>query len=107
MTEIFDVESVESFLEFIFIIFYCGFTLCCASCIDNEKKLIKPSFSFFALGLFSLSFSFSFARILMIISGEYEKLSKVSFSAVTYLFIGIFALISELSVYIIKNKGDN
>lgn len=107
MTEIFDVESVESFLEFIFIIFYCGFTLCCASSIDNEKKLIKPSFSFFALGLFSLSFSFSFARILMIISGEYEKLSKVSFSAVTYLFIGIFALISELSVYIIKNKGDN
>ena len=107
LTEIFDVESVESFLEFIFIIFYCGFTLCCASSIDNEKKLIKPSFSFFALGLFSLSFSFSFARILMIISGEYEKLSKVSFSAVTYLFIGIFALISELSVYIIKNKGDN
>lgn len=43
----------------------------------------------------------------MIISGQYEKLSKVSFSAVTYLFIGIFALISELSVYIIKNKGDN
>ena len=81
--------------------------MCCASSIDNEKKLIKPSFSFFALGLFSLSFSFSFARILMIISGEYEKLSKVSFSAVTYLFIGIFALISELSVYIIKNKDDN
>ena len=88
MTEIFDVESVESFLEFIFIIFYCGFTLCCASSIDNEKNLIKPSFSFFALGLCSLSFSFSFARILMIISGEYEKLSKGSFSAVTYLFIG-------------------
>ena len=101
MTEIFDVESVEKLLEFIFIIFYCGFTLCCASsCTDNEKKLIKPSFSFFALGLFSLSFSFSFARILMIISGEYEKLSKVSFSAVTYLFIGIFALISELSRFI-------
>ena len=107
MTEIFDIESVESFLEFVFIVFYCGFTLCCASSIDDENKLIKPSFSFFALGLFALSFSFSFARILMFISGKYEKLSRVSFSAVTYLFVGIFAVICELSVYITEKVSEN
>lgn len=102
MTEIFDVESVESFLEFVFVVFYCGFTLCCASSVDDENKLIKPSFSFFALGLFACSFSFSLARILMIISGEYEKLNQVSFSSITYLFIGFFALMCELAVYITK-----
>ena len=92
LTEIFDVESVESFLEFIFIVMYCGYTLCCASAVDSDDGKIKPLLSFFALSLFSVSIAFSLARILMIISGNYEDLSRVTFSALTYLFIGLFAL---------------
>ena len=106
MTEIFEVESVESFLEFVFVVFYCGFTLCCASSVDDENKLIKPSFSFFALGLFACAFSFSLARILMIISGEFAKLNQVSFSSVTYLLIGFFAVMCELAVYITKKVSE-
>ena len=41
LTEIFDVESVESFLEFIFIVIYCGYTLCCASAVDSDDGKIK------------------------------------------------------------------
>ena len=103
LTEIFDVESVESFLEFIFIVMYCGYTLCCASAVDSDDGKIKPLLSFFALSLFSVSIAFSLARILMIISGNYEDLSRVTFSALTYLFIGLFALNCELSVFITEN----
>jgi len=103
LTEIFDVESVESFLEFIFIVIYCGYTLCCASAVDSDDGKIKPLLSFFALSLFSVSIAFSLARILMIISGNYEDLSRVTFSALTYLFIGLFALNCELSVFITEN----
>ena len=103
LTEIFDVESVESFLEFIFIVIYCGYTLCCASAVDSDDGKIKPLLSFFALSLFSVSIAFSLARILMILSGNYEDLSRVTFSALTYLFIGLFALNCELSVFIIEN----
>lgn len=103
LTEIFDVESVESFLEFIFIVIYCGYTLCCASAVDSDDGKIKPLLSFFALSLFSVSIAFSLARILMIISGNYEDLSRVTFSALTYLFIGLFALNFELSVFITEN----
>lgn len=103
LTEIFDVESVESFLEFIFIVMYCGYTLCCASAVDSDDGKIKPLLSFFALSLFSVSIAFSLARILMILSGNYEDLSRVTFSALTYLFIGLFALNCELSVFITEN----
>ena len=103
LTEIFDVESVESFLEFIFIVMYCGYTLCCASAVDSDDGKIKPLLSFFALSLFSVSIAFSLARILMIISGNYEDLSRVTFSALTYLIIGLFALNCELSVFITEN----
>ena len=103
LTEIFDVESVESFLEFIFIVIYCGYTLCCASAVDSDDGKIKPLLSFFALSLFSVSIAFSLARILMILSGNYEDLSRVTFSALTYLFIGLFALNCELSVFITEN----
>ena len=103
LTEIFDVESVENFLEFIFIVMYCGYTLCCASAVDSDDGKIKPLLSFFALSLFSVSIAFSLARILMIISGNYEDLSRVTFSALTYLFIGLFALNCELSVFITEN----
>lgn len=103
LTEIFDVESVESFLEFIFIVMYCGYTLCCASAVDSDDGKIKPLLSFFALSLFSVSIAFSLARILMILSGNYEDLSRVTFSAITYLFIGLFALNCELSVFITEN----
>ena len=103
LTEIFDVESVESFLEFIFIVMYCGYTLCCASAVDSDDGKIKPLLSFFALSLFSVSIAFSLARILMILSGNYEDLSRVTFSALTYLFIGLFALSCELSVFITEN----
>lgn len=103
LTEIFDVESVESFLEFIFIVIYCGYTLCCASAVDSDDGKIKPLLSFFALSLFSVSIAFSLARILMIFSGNYDNLSRVTFSAVTYLFIGLFALNCELSVFITEN----
>lgn len=103
LTEIFDVESVESFLEFIFIVMYCGYTLCCASAVDSDDGKIKPLLSFFALSLFSVSIAFSLARILMIISENYEDLSRVTFSALTYLFIGLFALNCELSVFITEN----
>ena len=95
LTEIFDVESVESFLEFIFIVMYCGYTLCCASAVDSDDGKIKPLLSFFALSLFSVSIAFSLARILMIISGNYEDLSRVTFSALTYLFIGLSVFITE------------
>ena len=84
LTEIFDVESVESFLEFIFIVMYCGYTLCCASAVDSDDGKIKPLLSFFALSLFSVSIAFSLARILMILSGNYEDLSRVTFSALTF-----------------------
>lgn len=104
MTEIFDSQSVESLLEFVFVIFYCGFTLSCALIIDDSKKQIKPYFSFFALGLFSSSLSFSLPRILMIISGRYDSLNKATFSAITYLFIGFFAALCELFVYIIQKR---
>lgn len=103
LTEIFDVESVESFLEFIFIVMYCGYTLCCASAVDSDDGKIKPLLSFFALSLFSVSIAFSLARILMILSGNYEDLSRVTFSALTYLFIGLFAMNCELSVFITEN----
>lgn len=103
LTEIFDVESVESFLEFIFIVIYCGYTLCCASAVDSDDGKIKPLLSFFALSLFSVSIAFSLARILMILSGNYEDLSRVTFSALTYLFIGLFAMNCELSVFITEN----
>ena len=103
LTEIFDVESVESFLEFIFIVMYCGYTLCCASAVDSDDGKIKPLLSFFALSLFSVSIAFSLARILMILSGNYEDLSRVTFWALTYLFIGLFALNCELSVFITEN----
>lgn len=103
LTEIFDVESVESFLEFIFIVIYCGYTLCCASAVDSYDGKIKPLLSFFALSLFSVSIAFSLARILMILSGNYEDLSRVTFSALTYLFIGLFAMNCELSVFITEN----
>lgn len=103
LTEIFDVESVESFLEFIFIVMYCGYTLCCASAVDSDDGKIKPLLSFFALSLFSVSIAFSLARILMILSGNYEDLSRVTFSALTYLFIGLFELNCELSVFITEN----
>lgn len=103
LTEIFDVESVESFLEFIFIVIYCGYTLCCASAVDSDDGKIKPLLSFFALSLFSVSIAFSLARILMILSGNYDNLSRVTFSALTYLFIGLFALNCELSVFITEN----
>lgn len=103
LTEIFDVESVESFLEFIFIVIYCGYTLCCASAVDSDDGKIKPLLSFFALSLFSVSIAFSLARILMIFSGNYDNLSRVTFSALTYLFIGLFALNCELSVFITEN----
>ena len=103
LTEIFDVESVESFLEFIFIVMYCGYTLCCASAVDSDDGKIKPLLSFFALSLFSVSIAFSLSRILMILSGNYEDLSRVTFSALTYLFIGLFALNCELSVFITEN----
>ena len=103
LTEIFDVESVESFLEFIFIVMYCGYTLCCASAVDSDDGKIKPLLSFFALSLFSVSIAFSLARILVIISGNYEDLGRVTFSALTYLFIGLFALNCELSVFITEN----
>lgn len=103
LTEIFDVESVESFLEFVFIVMYCGYTLCCASAVDSDDGKIKPLLSFFALSLFSVSIAFSLARILMILSGNYEDLSRVTFSALTYLFIGLFALNCELSVFITEN----
>ncbi len=103
LTEIFDVESVESFLEFIFIVIYCGYTLCCASAVDSDDGKIKPLLSFFALSLFSVSIAFSLARILMIFSGNYDNLSRVTFSALTYLFIGFFALNCELSVFITEN----
>ena len=103
LTEIFDVESVESFLEFIFIVMYCGYTLCCASAVDSDDGKIKPLLSFFALSLFSVSIAFSLARILMILSGNYEDLSRVTFSALTYLFIGLFALNCEHSVFITEN----
>ena len=103
LTEIFDVESVESFLEFIFIVIYCGYTLCCASAVDSDDGKIKPLLSFFALSLFSVSIAFSLARILRILSGNYEDLSRVTFSALTYLFIGLFALNCELSVFITEN----
>lgn len=103
LTEIFDVESVESFLEFIFIVIYCGYTLCCASAVDSDDGKIKPILSFFALSLFSVSIAFSLARILMILSGNYEDLSRVTFSALTYLFIGLFAMNCELSVFITEN----
>ena len=103
LTEIFDVESVESFLEFIFRVMYCGYTLCCASAVDSDDGKIKPLLSFFALSLFSVSIAFSLARILMILSGNYEDLSRVTFSALTYLFIGLFAMNCELSVFITEN----
>lgn len=103
LTEIFDVESVESFLEFIFIVMYCGYTLCCASAVDSDDGKIKPLLSFFELSLFSVSIAFSLARILMILSGNYEDLSRVTFSALTYLFIGLFAMNCELSVFITEN----
>ena len=103
LTEIFDVESVESFLEFIFIVIYCGYTLCCASAVDSDDGKIKPLLSFFALSLFSVSIAFSLARILMILSGNYEDLSRVTFSALTYLFIGLSAMNCELSVFITEN----
>ena len=103
LTEIFDVESVESFLEFIFIVMYCGYTLCCASAVDSDDGKIKPLLSFFALSLFSVSIAFSLARILMILSGNYEDLSRVTFSALTYLFFFFFALNCELSVFITEN----
>ena len=103
LTEIFDVESVESFLEFIFIVMYCGYTLCCASAVDSDDGKIKPLLSFFALSLFSVSIAFSLARILMILSGNYEDLSRVTFFALIYLFIGLFAMNCELSVFITEN----
>ena len=103
LTEIFYVESVESFLEFIYIVMYCRYTFCSASAVDSDDGKIKPLLSFFALSLFSVSIAFSLARILMILSGNYEDLSRVTFSALTYLFIGLFALNCELSVFITEN----
>ena len=84
-------------------VMYCGYTLCCASAVDSDDGKIKPLLSFFALSLFSVSIAFSLARILMILSGNYEDLSRVTFSALTYLFIGLFALNCELSVFITEN----
>lgn len=107
MTDVFDFESVESFMEFLFVMFYCGFALCCASAVEDKQHKIKPLYSFFALSLFAISTSFSFARILMIIAGRYSYLSPVSFSSVTYFAVGVFALVFELAVYIKGNKTDD
>lgn len=106
MTDVFDIESVESFMEFLFIMFYCGFALCCASIVEDKKHRIKPIHSFFALSLFAISISLSLPRLLMLFAGKYEMLSSVSFSAITYLAVGIFAVLFELAVYIKSSDCD-
>ncbi len=100
ITDVFDIESVESFLEFLFVMFYCGFALCCASAVEDKKHMIKPAYGFFALSLFLVSISISAPRLLMVIAGKYSMLSVASFSSITYLATGVFALSFELAVYI-------
>lgn len=106
MTDIFDFKrDVDGFLEIIFLIAYCGFSLCCISALDNKGKPIKSYFGMFCIMVFVFSAVLCLPRIFCVISGKRFLLSDADFSSVTYLMIGVFALVFELNTYNVVEKN--
>lgn len=93
LSSLFDfMKNVESCCEFIALGSVLGFFLCFVKAIDERNKSAGRSFLIFGLFSFAVCSVVSVPRIAMMIFVGFDSVSEVIFSAVTYLFLGIFIL---------------
>lgn len=94
MVKIIDVRTgIESVCEFMFLAAFLCFSFSAVSAIDKNRNDAGRFFNFSAAALFLFSVILALPRLLVIIAGKYFLLYHETFSSITYLVIGIFALI--------------
>lgn len=92
MLKIIDIRlGIENVLEFLLLAFMMMFFFSFLSMIDNDG-VPSRMFVFFATATFALSVILVMPRAALIIIGKAEVLSRVTYSGLNYIAIGIFAL---------------
>lgn len=93
MSRIVDIKSsFEICCEFLFLCVLLCFLFCVISALERKGKGTTKLLVFSAVSTFSFSVILTAARIIMIVTGGFEKMDDVTFSNVTYMMTGIFAL---------------
>ena len=102
MIKIVDVRlDVETVLEFLLLAFLLMLFFCYIFMIDNGGKS-SAVLIFSAFGSFASAFLLVVPRLSAMLFGMGDRLSRVDYSAVNYIAVGIFAL--ALAVNSVKNK---
>ena len=93
ISRIVDIKnSFEICCEFLFLCVLLCFFFCVISAVERKGKGTTKLLFFSALSTFSFSAILTAARIIMVAAGSFEKINDVTFSNVTYMMVGVFAL---------------
>lgn len=106
MLKIVDIRTgIESVCEFLFLVAFLCFSFSCVSVIDTKRNNIGGFFVFCAVMLFLFSIILALPRILMIVLGKSFLLYNETFSSITYLVVGVFALIITINSNLEKKES--
>ncbi len=94
MLDIVDVKiSVEICLEFLVLIFVFCFIFAFLLTIDNKKNHISKFFVFSSVVLPAVAATLVLPRYIVMICGKGILLSKITYTGITYIMFGLFALV--------------
>lgn len=93
MIKIVDIrENIELCCEFILLCMALYFIFSMISAVDKKDAPASRGFIFSSLMLTFMSFLIGVPRIVMLVLGKGELINSVTFSSVTYVMLGVFAL---------------
>ncbi len=107
MVKILDIRiGVEACLEFLLIIFVFCFLFSFLSAVDDKRKGTSRFFVFSSVMLASASAELVIPRYIVFLCGKGSVLNETAYTSVTYIMLGLFALISLCDIIKRSNQKD-
>lgn len=93
MSRLVDIKNnFEICCEFLFLAALLGFMFCVISAIERNGESTTKFFVFSSFTAFSMAAVLVIPRMIMIIMGYAQKMESVTFSNITYIMLGVFAI---------------